>query len=243
MGRGRVEGSQSRGAEGGAGEHEETSSTSSDGDSNAPAALDASEAQREVWEARRRAWLQPQEATSSSSAGPTLTSSAPARPPRAHAQGLLPRFTGHPHPGRQRLEQLLSVDNAEADEGIWSSIRQVWQRLYAGTQLTTPLPLGMVIRILRGGWIRDGTWPLTADGPAAVAEEEGEETNGNGGHGHGHAAALGQGLAEQLVPVAEEPMEEEGTPTTATEVSEGTVLSGREFEGAGEGGGRRSGEW
>jgi len=210
----------------------------STGGSNGPG-----EAQAQFWEQRRATWLAPP------TSQPTLTSSAPVRPTLPAPTGLLPRLVGttrygppHPHPGRQRLEQLLSVDNAEADEGIWSSIRQVWQRLTAGTQLSTPLPLGMVVRILRGGWIRDGTWPINVDGPAAVAEETGEETGnghgrrggGNGGNevqGHGQGVAQGQGVVEQLPPVVEETLEDESTPTT--EVSEGTVLEGAEFGGGG----------
>ncbi|KZP00234.1 hypothetical protein CALVIDRAFT_525104 [Calocera viscosa TUFC12733] len=184
----------------------------------------AGEAALSFWETRRAAWLAPQ--TSS----PTLTSSAPAPPPRARQARILPSLP-HAHPGRQRLEHLLSVDNAEADEGIWSSIRQVWQRLTAGTQLTTPLPLSMVVRILRGGWIRDGTWPLTADGPAQVAEEEGEETNGHPHNGSGNGGGGHAQAAEQLPAVLDQ-MEEEGTTETATEISEGTVLSQQEAGGS-----------
>jgi len=152
----------------------------------APAAEegDAARAQVDLWEARRRAWLTPP-------ASVGATSSAPAVPPR-------PRQ----HPGRRRLEELLSVDGAEEDASVWSQISAVASRLARGSSLNAPLPLGIVVKLLRGTWIREGLWPTNADGTVAVAAES------ENGHGVEEGPSASSG-----------PLEEEATGY----LSEGTV--------------------
>ncbi|EIN10907.1 hypothetical protein PUNSTDRAFT_119749 [Punctularia strigosozonata HHB-11173 SS5] len=94
----------------------------------------------EYFAARRAMWLTP-------SAGPRN----PATP-----RSLTPE-------ARQRLhalaDQILAGD--DEDERLWKSsgLMTVWRGIVEGSRLKQTIPLGLLVKILRAGWIRDGTWP------------------------------------------------------------------------------------
>ncbi|KAF8477877.1 hypothetical protein JB92DRAFT_3049539 [Gautieria morchelliformis] len=77
-----------------------------------------------------------------------------------------------PHPAsastsRAKLEVLLSQEGRADDDVVWDAgLRSVWKGLISGGRLRRRLPLRMVIKILKAGWLRDGTWPSdSATGP------------------------------------------------------------------------------
>ncbi|CAE6427846.1 hypothetical protein ACGC1H_000746 [Rhizoctonia solani] len=101
------------------------------------------------FELRRRQWLAAQpNATSDQQSQPTSDSSS-------HA----------------RLEAIVSSPGYEFDDAIWDTyLSNVNERLKAGITLRKPLPLWIVIRVLRAGWMRDGTWYGPSAPPAGPAE-------------------------------------------------------------------------
>ncbi|KIJ57056.1 hypothetical protein M422DRAFT_127528, partial [Sphaerobolus stellatus SS14] len=72
---------------------------------------------------------------------------------------------GHPRPrspstSRTRLEELMARPDAMTSDVVWDAgVKNVWKGLVAGGKLRRSLPLDLVIKILKAGWIRDGTWP------------------------------------------------------------------------------------
>ncbi|KAI9639732.1 uncharacterized protein MKK02DRAFT_40057 [Dioszegia hungarica] len=59
-----------------------------------------------------------------------------------------------------KLEALLQEDGAEETMAAWrGGLAGVHARLDGGKKLSRPLKLGLVIRVLKAGWIQDGTWP------------------------------------------------------------------------------------
>ncbi|CAE7232027.1 unnamed protein product [Rhizoctonia solani] len=102
------------------------------------------------FELRRRQWH---------TAQPNTT---PDQPPRA-----APDSSSH-----ARLEAIVSSPGYEFDDAIWDTyLANVNERLKAGITLRKPLPLWVVIRVLRAGWMRDGTWygPSAPVGPAETS--------------------------------------------------------------------------
>ncbi|KAG8742251.1 hypothetical protein FRC10_001738 [Ceratobasidium sp. 414] len=68
-----------------------------------------------------------------------------------------------------RLETIVTSPGYEYNDTIWNTyLKNVNERLKGGVTLRKPLPLWVVIRILRVGWMRDGTWfgPGGVPGPA-----------------------------------------------------------------------------
>ncbi|KAG8782572.1 hypothetical protein FRC12_020632 [Ceratobasidium sp. 428] len=58
-----------------------------------------------------------------------------------------------------RLETVVTSPGYEYNDTIWDTyLKNVNERLKGGVMLRKPLPLWVVIRILRAGWMRDGTW-------------------------------------------------------------------------------------
>ncbi|CAG7848493.1 SubName: Full=Uncharacterized protein {ECO:0000313/EMBL:CCA66605.1} [Serendipita indica DSM 11827] len=108
------------------------------------------------WEKRRAEWLQE------------------SSKPRSEAAN------GDNGPGsraRARLEALLAAPLAEEDDMIWNdSVSGIWKGLSRGDRLKKNLPLPVLIKILRGAWLRDGTWPrnlpIPADDPNDMAIPE-----------------------------------------------------------------------
>ncbi|KAH9938311.1 uncharacterized protein B0H18DRAFT_966539 [Fomitopsis serialis] len=61
---------------------------------------------------------------------------------------------------RRKLEDLLNQDDAAESDDTWrAGLGKVYRALTSGARLRKRLPLGMVVKILMSGWIRDGTWP------------------------------------------------------------------------------------
>ncbi|KAG8684939.1 hypothetical protein FRC11_011408 [Ceratobasidium sp. 423] len=89
------------------------------------------------FELRRRQWRAAQPSPTSD------RSSRPASESSSHA----------------RLEAIVTSPGYEFDDVIWDTyLSSVNERLKAGVILRKPLPLWVVIRVLRAGWMRDGTW-------------------------------------------------------------------------------------
>ncbi|KAK1924284.1 hypothetical protein DB88DRAFT_275956 [Papiliotrema laurentii] len=60
-----------------------------------------------------------------------------------------------------RLETLLREPGAEETEKAWrSGVGGVHDHLTNKRRFTKPIRLGLVIKVLRAGWIKDGTWPI-----------------------------------------------------------------------------------
>ncbi|KAF8759591.1 20S proteasome subunit beta 3 [Rhizoctonia solani] len=103
----------------------------------------------EFFELRRRQWLAAQPSTTSDQ------SSRPAPDSSSHA----------------RLEAIVTSPGYEFDDAIWETyLKNVNDRLKAGITLRRPLPLWIVIRVLRAGWMRDGTWYGPSPSPAGPIE-------------------------------------------------------------------------
>ncbi|KAG9124957.1 proteasome core particle subunit beta 3 [Ceratobasidium sp. 392] len=65
-----------------------------------------------------------------------------------------PESTSH-----ARLETVVTSPGYEYNDAIWNTyLKNVNERLKGGVTLRKPLPLWVVIRVLRAGWMRDGTW-------------------------------------------------------------------------------------
>ncbi|KAJ9125683.1 hypothetical protein QFC22_000645 [Naganishia vaughanmartiniae] len=67
-----------------------------------------------------------------------------------------------------KLELLMAEPGADENEKVWrqGGLEAVWRMLTDSKTLKQPMRLGLVIQILKAGWIRDGTWPssLAKDG-------------------------------------------------------------------------------
>jgi len=67
-----------------------------------------------------------------------------------------------------RLETMLARPGAEEDEELWNEyLYKVHRSLVGGTRLRRSLGLVWAIKILRAGWLRDGTWALAEATSAA----------------------------------------------------------------------------
>ncbi|CAE6520232.1 hypothetical protein RSOLAG22IIIB_00495 [Rhizoctonia solani] len=101
------------------------------------------------FELRRKQWR---------TAQPNTTSDQPLRP--------TPDSSSH-----ARLEAIVTSPGYEFDDAIWDTyLSSVNERLKAGVTLRKPLPLWIVIRVLRAGWMRDGTWYGPSAPQAGLAE-------------------------------------------------------------------------
>ncbi|GFZ43869.1 hypothetical protein JCM24511_01589 [Saitozyma sp. JCM 24511] len=61
----------------------------------------------------------------------------------------------------ERLETLLAEPGAEETELAWrAGVGGVLGHLKGGKRLSKPLRLGLVIKILRAGWLKEGIWPI-----------------------------------------------------------------------------------
>lgn len=97
---------------------------------------------------------------------------------RAQWRMAQPKSTPTPSPttdstSHARLEAVVSTPGYESDDVVWDTyLKSVNERLKAGVTLRKPLPLWVVIRVLRAGWMRDGTWfgpnPPPIQPPAAL---------------------------------------------------------------------------
>ncbi|KDQ15411.1 hypothetical protein BOTBODRAFT_83671, partial [Botryobasidium botryosum FD-172 SS1] len=72
----------------------------------------------------------------------------------------VPRRNGIlPSSSLARLEAMLGRPGAEEDEELWNEyLYKVHRSLVGGTRLRRSLGLAWAIKILRAGWVRDGTW-------------------------------------------------------------------------------------
>ncbi|KAF8524612.1 hypothetical protein BU17DRAFT_42577 [Hysterangium stoloniferum] len=67
---------------------------------------------------------------------------------------------------RTKLETLLARRSGGADEEAWhSGVKSVYEGLMSGGRLKRRLPLNTVIKVLKAGWMHDGTWPDSLPDP------------------------------------------------------------------------------
>ncbi|RXK36012.1 hypothetical protein M231_06726 [Tremella mesenterica] len=77
----------------------------------------------------------------------------------------------------RKLERLLNMNTPKEREAAWrGGVGTVYRNLSAGKTLTVGLKLGLVVKILKASWIRDGTWPIDPETslPIPVPESEDE---------------------------------------------------------------------
>ncbi|KAG9081692.1 hypothetical protein FRC06_005447 [Ceratobasidium sp. 370] len=87
-----------------------------------------------------------------------------ARPKAGESTQAPPDSTSH-----ARLETVVTTPGYEYNDMIWNTyLKNVNERLKGGVTLRKPLPLWVVIRILRVGWMRDGTWFGPGGAPEAA---------------------------------------------------------------------------
>ncbi|CAE6398110.1 unnamed protein product [Rhizoctonia solani] len=104
----------------------------------------------DFFELRRRQWR---------TAQPTTASDQPAARPASDSSS------------HARLEAIVTSPGYEFDDVIWDTyLKSVNDRLKAGVILRRPLPLWIVIRVLRAGWMRDGTWYGPSPPPVGSVE-------------------------------------------------------------------------
>lgn len=62
-----------------------------------------------------------------------------------------------------RLELLLQRPGVEELDSTWrdAGLEVVWRMFNQGKVLKEGMKLGVLVKILRASWIRDGTWPST----------------------------------------------------------------------------------
>ncbi|GHJ85222.1 hypothetical protein NliqN6_1625 [Naganishia liquefaciens] len=96
-------------------------------------------------------------------APPTQT----AKPPSPSSASMLSSL--------EKLEILMAEPGAEENDKVWrqGGLEAIWRMLTDSKTLKQPMRLGLVIQILKAGWIRDGTWPssLSKDGKSRRAVE------------------------------------------------------------------------
>ncbi|KAG8908163.1 hypothetical protein FRB99_008706 [Tulasnella sp. 403] len=122
---------------------------------------------------RRAQWLMPRDVN----AGHATTSIPRTSDPRADES-------------RMRLETVLSRPGAEEDEEVWREyLKCVYDGLVGGKRLKRGVKLHYAVRILKAGWLRDGTWENAAvgsfnaqststTGPSAAVAVASSTTNG-----------------------------------------------------------------
>ncbi|KAJ9106002.1 hypothetical protein QFC19_003337 [Naganishia cerealis] len=90
------------------------------------------------------------------------------KPRESHPTGTAPTLSS-----LDKLELLMAEPGADENEKIWrqGGLEAVWRMLTDSKTLKHPMRLGLVIQILKAGWIRDGTWPssLSKDGKSRHA--------------------------------------------------------------------------
>ncbi|KAG8985463.1 hypothetical protein FRB90_004692 [Tulasnella sp. 427] len=116
----------------------------------------------DYYELRRQQWLRP--TTSSSSAAAVnddvqSTSSSSSSGP----VGKKNRQEKEKDSSKARLEELLSAPGAEEDEELWKTyLHTVHDGLVGGKKFKRGIKLSMAVKILKAGWLRDGTWDVAA---------------------------------------------------------------------------------
>ncbi|KAL7421640.1 hypothetical protein Q5752_003409 [Cryptotrichosporon argae] len=112
----------------------------------------------------------------------TLLPAPAARPAIPHAPG--PTLVG-------RLETLLAADGGVESDDAWDmGVRDVVRSLNEGRKLSRGLRLGLIIKVLRASWIRDGTWPIDPQTSRALRPPDSPPPSPGGG-----SASLGASTA------------------------------------------------
>ncbi|RSH83381.1 uncharacterized protein EHS24_007061 [Apiotrichum porosum] len=135
----------------------------------------------EYWEYRRACFLAGQPWPGPRTRAPDAPIPVPAIPeaytvpPAPEPVASVP-YTPSPSSSIGRLEALLGAFGAEESDIAWNGgVGGVARNLSGGKRLAKGLRLGLVIKVLRAGWLRDGTWPLdplTARAVVAPASPE-----------------------------------------------------------------------
>ncbi|KAG8846166.1 hypothetical protein FRB96_002065 [Tulasnella sp. 330] len=97
-----------------------------------------------LYEYRRAQWLRP---TSSRVAAVGSITLEDERVSRSHA----------------RLEAIVNQQGVEEDDGVWRQyLSAVHESLVGGKRLKKGIKLNIAVKILKAGWLRDGTWDTAA---------------------------------------------------------------------------------
>ncbi|KAG9012259.1 hypothetical protein FRB94_006289 [Tulasnella sp. JGI-2019a] len=118
----------------------------------------------QLYEYRRAQWLQP---TSSGvvAASASASGSEDMRVSKSHA----------------RLEAIVNQQGVEEDEGIWKQyLSAVHESLVGGKRLKKGIKLNLAVKILRAGWLRDGTWDTAAAASFTPTPSNGPSTTSSG---------------------------------------------------------------
>ncbi|KAG8960921.1 hypothetical protein FRC03_005986 [Tulasnella sp. 419] len=143
----------------------ESSTSSSSSSSSSPTIGPA------YWELRRAAWLN---GTYDPSSSTIITASSSSASQSRTTQASGSASTSSAASGRERLENVLSVPGVEEDQKVWDGyLGNVHKNLINGQRLRKGLKLSLVVKILRAGWIRDGTWAEAAGTSAMPTDGRG----------------------------------------------------------------------
>ncbi|KAG8939665.1 hypothetical protein FRC04_006090 [Tulasnella sp. 424] len=112
----------------------------------------------DYYELRRQEWLRP--TTSSSAAAndaqSTSSSSSGTADKKKHKEK-------EEDSSRARLEVALNEPGAEENDELWKAyLHSVHDGLVGGKKFKKGIKLGMAVKILKAGWLRDGTWDTAA---------------------------------------------------------------------------------
>ncbi|ORX36565.1 hypothetical protein BD324DRAFT_452149 [Kockovaella imperatae] len=112
----------------------------------------------DFFEHRRKLWLAGKAYPQPTSSELPLTYTVTAMDPQPKS---FVKSISRETPSIQRLDRLLQNERAIGDKSTWDNgVSRVWSMLDCGRHLSTPIPLNLVIKVLRCSWVRDGTWTI-----------------------------------------------------------------------------------
>ncbi|KIO24995.1 hypothetical protein M407DRAFT_53455, partial [Tulasnella calospora MUT 4182] len=113
----------------------------------------------DYYELRRQEWLRP--ITPTSSAAAAASNDAQSTTSSSSSSGTVDKKKNKMEKdgSRAQLESLLSVSGAEEDDELWKAyLHTVHDGLVGGKRFKKGIKLGVAVKILKAGWLRDGTW-------------------------------------------------------------------------------------
>ncbi|KAG8921521.1 hypothetical protein FRC00_008533, partial [Tulasnella sp. 408] len=115
----------------------------------------------DYYELRRQEWLRP--ATPSASAGAASNDAQSTTSSSSSGTVEKRKNKVEDDSSRARLESLLSVPGAEEDDELWKAyLHTVHDGLVGGKRFKKGIKLAVAVKILKAGWLRDGTWDTAA---------------------------------------------------------------------------------
>ncbi|KAG8918949.1 hypothetical protein FRC01_001559, partial [Tulasnella sp. 417] len=116
----------------------------------------------DYYELRRQQWLRP--VTPSPPADANASNDAQSTTSSSSSSGTVAKKNkGGIDSSRVRLESLLSAPGAEEDDELWRTyLHTVHDGLVGGKRFKKGIKLAVAVKILKAGWLRDGTWDTAA---------------------------------------------------------------------------------